>query len=325
MRTLLTGMALLSVGQAHLLLGQSKSANCVAKQYKIVPLPLQPARINDSGEVAGKTDSGQAAVWTERSGLQKIRLPKGFRRAEAVSLNGAGDVVGLATDGDGGRRRAFLYAKGEVTLLPGEPSKAFAMDDTGVIAGESTVHGKAGTYPVLWQKQALVDLGACCGGFASAINQHGQVVGQTYDPQGRYHAFLWDRKSGLRMIGPPDEYSTAVAVNDSGYAAVQVLTQVFLYQEGKLTRLSLSRDSPSQAYAMNNCDVVVGSFGPNSDEQRAFLWERSAGFVDLNQRIQAGSGWTLEVATSINDKGEITGWGDHNRNDDSGFLLVPQW
>ncbi len=321
---LVAGTLLLAVFQVPLLPGQARSTACVAKQYKIVPLPLRPARINSSGQIVGKTDSNQAAVWTERSGLQKIRLPDGFSRSEAVSLNGAGNVVGLATNGDGSRRQAFLYAKGEVILLPGEPSKAFAIDDAGVIAGESTVHGKAGTHPVLWQKQAIVDLGGCCGGFASAINQHGQAVGQTYDQQGRYHAFLWDQKLGLRMIGPHDEYSSAIAINDSGHAAVQVLTQVFLYQEGKLARLDLSRDSPSQAYAMNNCDVVVGSFGPNSDEQRAFLWEKTAGFVDLNQRIPAGSGWTLEVATGINDKGEIVGWGDHKTGDDAGFLLVPQ-
>ncbi len=321
---LLISAALLAVFQAPLLPGQARTTNCVAKQYKIVALPLRPAGINASRQVVGKTDSNQAAWWTEQRGFHKLRLPEGLSHAEAVSLNSAGDIVGLATNGDGSKRRAFLYAKGEVTLLPGEPSKAFAINDAGVIAGESPVHGKAGTRPVLWQKQATVDLGACCGGFASAINQHGQAVGQTYDPQGRYHAFLWDQKLGLRMIGPRDEYSSAIAINDAGHAAVQVLTQVFLYEDGKLTRLDLSRDSPSQAYALNNCDVVVGSFGPNSDEQRAFLWEKTAGFVDLNQRIPAGSGWTLEVATSLNDKGEIVGWGDHKTGDDAGFLLVPQ-
>jgi len=208
--------------------------------------------------------------------------------------------------------------------LPGEPSKAFAIDDAGIIAGESTVHEKAGTQPVLWQKQVIVDLGACCGGFASAINQHGQVVGQIYDREGRYHAFLWEHKTGLRTIGPPEEYSSAVAINEAGHAALQVLSQVFFFQEGKLARLELSREFPSQVYGLNNCDVVVGSFGSNSDEQRAFVWEKTAGFIDLNKRVLSGSGWVLEVATSINDKGEIVGWGDYKTDDNAGFLLVPQ-
>jgi len=316
--------ALFVVSSAQFSMGQTQGAECVAKQYKVVALPLRPSRINESGQVAGRTDSGQAAGWSERDGLHTIALPHGFKNAEAISVNRAGHMVGVATSGDSGRRRAFLYSRGKLIFLPGEPSKAFAINDADLVAGEATIPGKSGTFPVLWKNQAVTDLGACCGGFASAINQKAQAVGNIYDKQGRYHAFLWDRRQGLLAIGPADEYSSAVAINDAGHVAVQVLTQVFLYKEGKLVRLDLSADSPSQAYAMNNCDVVVGSFGPNSDEQRGFLWEKTAGFLDLNTRIAPRSGWTLEVATSINDKGEIVGRGDYKGTDDAGFLLVPQ-
>jgi probable HAF family extracellular repeat protein len=256
--------------------------------------------------------------------LRKIAVPQGFRSAEATSINRAGHVVGVATRGEAGGRQAFLYVGGKLILLPGEPAKAFAISDADLVAGEAAIHGKSGTYPALWKHQAVTGLGGCCGGFASALNQQAQAVGNLYDKQGRYHAFLWDRSQGMQMIGPGEEYSSAVAINDAGHVVVQVLTQVFLYREGKLARLDLSADSPSQAYAMNNCDVVVGAFGPNSDAQRAFLWEKTAGFVDLNPRIAPGSGWRLEVASSINEKGEIAGWGDYKGSDDAGFLLVPE-
>jgi hypothetical protein len=44
----------------------------------------------------------------------------------------------------------------------------------------------------------------------------------------------------------------------------------------------------------------------------------------LNLRIASDSGWILESATSINDRGEIVGRGDYKGQDDAGFLLVPE-
>ncbi|MBZ5597825.1 MAG: hypothetical protein LAN83_05835 [Acidobacteriia bacterium] len=44
----------------------------------------------------------------------------------------------------------------------------------------------------------------------------------------------------------------------------------------------------------------------------------------MNERIAPGSGWKLEAATGINNRGEIVGWGDYKGKEDEGFLLVPQ-
>lgn len=54
------------------------------------------------------------------------------------------------------------------------------------------------------------------------------------------------------------------------------------------------------------------------------MWEETSGFHDLNERIAPGSGWKLEAATGINNRGEIVGWGDYKGKEDEGFLLVPQ-
>jgi hypothetical protein len=96
-----------------------------------------------------------------------------------------------------------------------------------------------------------------------------------------------------------------------------------LYKDGKLVRLDLSAKYPSHAKAINNCDIVVGAFGPFSDAFRAFLWGKNIGFHDLNTLV-ANPEWKLEMATSINNRGEIVGYGDHGSNEDAGFLLVPQ-
>jgi len=49
----------------------------------------------------------------------------------------------------------------------------------------------------------------------------------------------------------------------------------------------------------------------------------------MNSLIPSDSGWTLESATAINDRGEIVGRGDFHRaaqghDDDRGFLLIPR-
>jgi uncharacterized membrane protein len=299
---------------------------CAAgERYRIVAIPLRPYHVNDLGAVAGMTEEHRAALWTEKDGLTKIELPAGFHHAEAVDVNSRGELLGTASTADGGRRQSFMWEAGKLALISGEGAKAAAINRDGDLAGEAKLPGSASTAPVLWKQGAPTALGACCGGRATALNDHGAVAGEAYDKQGRYQAFVWDEKAGLRLIGPADTYSTAPAINDHGHVVVYAFTEgSSLYRDGALTRMELSPHWPSQPRAMNDCDVVVGSFGSNSDESEAFLWDEKSGFHNLNDFIPKNSGWKLEVATSINERGEIVGWGDHSGADDAGFLLVPE-
>ena len=54
----------------------------------------------------------------------------------------------------------------------------------------------------------------------------------------------------------------------------------------------------------------------------AFFYNGSTMF-DLNDITNVPSGWTLEVATGINDKGQICGWGQDSLAHDIGFVLTP--
>ena len=69
--------------------------------------------------------------------------------------------------------------------------------------------------------------------------------------------------------------------------------------------------------------MIVGGVGPFADKSRAFAWEHSNGFVELNARTPAAAGWKLEPATGINNRGEIVGEGHLRGMDDVGFLLEP--
>jgi probable HAF family extracellular repeat protein len=53
----------------------------------------------------------------------------------------------------------------------------------------------------------------------------------------------------------------------------------------------------------------VGGSRIDSTTVHAFLWENAGPMVDLNSLVPPGSGLTLIEAWSINDRGEIAGWG----------------
>jgi hypothetical protein len=164
---------------------------------------------------------------------------------------------------------------------------------------------------------------SCCGGSAKRITAGGDAVGDAYDADGRYYAFLWSAALGLRRIDPADRFSSAVAVNERGHIVIEIPARVLLYADGALTRLELAPKYPSHPHAINECDLVVGSFGPFADAARAFAWQRAAGFMDLNLRLPAGSDWRLATATGVNERGQIVGRGDRGRREGVGFLLVP--
>jgi hypothetical protein len=54
---------------------------------------------------------------------------------------------------------------------------------------------------------------------------------------------------------------------------------------------------------------VGNSYGPN---ERATPWSGGNGPIDLNTLLPANSGWVLNVARGINNKGQIVGTGTIN-------------
>lgn len=309
-----------------LLPAQSSSQSPPAPHYKIVPLPLRPAHISNSGEVAGSMESNRPAVWSTQNGLRRLKPANGFSLGEARASNSKGQVVGSVMTNDESSSRAFLYERGKWVLPSAENSKALAINDVGDVAGQAIVHGKVPSTPVLWSQGTALDLGGCCGGIANALNNRGQVVGHLYDTGGRYRAFLWDQPHGIQFLGPADSFSSAIAINDQGYIILQEFDRgLFLYKNPNTSvQIVTPPKFPAEVRAMNNKNVVVGAYGPFSDANHAFRWDEKNGFVDLNNLIPANSGWKLEAATGINDQGQIVGVGDYKGDDDAGFLLTPE-
>jgi uncharacterized membrane protein len=299
------------------------SRECRSTQYKVLELPFIPSVITSSGVVGGSTELHRAVLWRRKSGLQELIVPEGFHFTESVAIMESGDVVINALDAGVQKHRAFVYSHRSFIALVGNQTWAHGIGPSNIIVGEWLPDGKTTTDAVYWNNNVPQSIGLCCGGTLKAVNKTGDMVGDAYDDQGRYHAFTWSRSNGQRIIGPSDRYSSAVAINDAGHILLQMGRDAYLDDAGNLRRLDLSSKFYNRPQAMNNCDFVVGGYGPNSDKYRAFLWNATAGFQDLNSLVPGDSGWTLKSATAINDRGEIVGRGDLH-HDDRGFLLIPQ-
>jgi probable HAF family extracellular repeat protein len=126
---------------------------------------------------------------------------------------------------------------------------------------------------------------------ALSLNNHGQVVGASAPPGGTSpfdaHAFLWTRETGMRDLGalPGDVASFGSAINDDG-------------------------------------DVVGGSFDADGNS-RAFVW-RNGLMHSLNDPLVAPDSPLLPlIATGINSRGEIVGFGVTDTGDVHAFLATP--
>ena len=292
-------------------------------RYSVIELPFIPKVITSSGVVAGITELHHAVLWRRESGVEELSVPEGFNFTEPVAITKAGDVLIDAFDAKGHKRGAFDYSNHTLVALAGNQTWARGVGAAGTIVGEWVPEGKTTTDAVYWNNAVPHSIGLCCGGMLKAVNERGDMVGDAYDDRGHYHAFSWSPASGQRIIDPADSYSSAVAINSAGHILLQEGSEAYLDDTRHLRHLDLSRKFYNGVQAMNDCDVVVGAYGPDSEHYRAFRWNGTQGFKDLSSFVPAASGWELQSAAAINNRGEIVGSGEL-RGDDRGFLLIPQ-
>src|SRR5262249_37865684 len=156
-----------------------------------------------------------------------------------------------------------------------------------------------------------------------------QVVGTSWnDTDGR--AFLWTSAGGFADLGrlPGFIYAEAKAINASGQVAGEASNDTgpidgFLWTpDGTMTDLGTLPGFPYvQPFAINASTTVVGEVGTGTGSSHAFIWQNGV-VTDLNELIPGGSGWVLNIATGINDSGQITGTATVNRTRRA-FLLTP--
>lgn len=255
----------------------------------------------------------------------------------------------------------FVWRWGHMQALPtlgGNNGFATGANNVGLIVGwaENTVHDPtcdpASTQvlqfkPVVWGPddndiRALPLIGGDTSGAATAINDHGQIIGisgicdQAVGRFSAIHAVLWQNNK-VRDLGNlgVGAWNTPMAINERGVIvgfanvpgggnAGNFNAHAFIWTAiGGMRDLgTLPGDTISEALGINDEGLIVGeSCGTNGC--RAVLWQKG-NIVDLNTRVAPGYGDQLVYANDINDDNAITG---QSVNATSGvsstFLAVP--
>jgi probable HAF family extracellular repeat protein len=247
------------------------------------------------------------AIW-KSGAMTALPTLKGGNNGQAYWTNDQGQTVGIAENGIEDstcsaatpfqvlRFEAVLWqSSGEIRRLRplNGDTVAFAwgINEEGQTIGSSGlcsntalppfVNGPQAPHAVLWEKDGWPrDLGSLVVGgtinIATGINSRGEVAGASQSSGGAPHAFLWTKDKGMLDLGtlPGDSLSAAPC-----------------------------------CHTINNRGQIVGFSIPGPlGSGRAFLWQNGV-MTDLNTLIPKGSPWYLLQALSVNDAGQIVGYG----------------
>lgn len=281
-----------------------------------------PWGINDEGWVSG--GSSQATLFAGR--LRTIKPSNSTARA----VNNSGEIVGsfsLLGSNNCGTTTTHAFRHRDTVNGPisedlgsvanSNYSEAHGINNSGQVVGFARV--QVASAPVKCEDHAflyndsMIDLALFVGmnHYAYDINDRGDIVGEYKTSDGVSHAFLRTNdgvmNQDLPLIGTS---SVARAVNNLGHVVGNYtkngVTQAFLFAGGSLKDLgTLPDDTRSYALDINDKDQIVGYSVSASGVKRAFLYDGA--MTDLSTTTDTASGVKLEIATAINNKGEIVG------------------
>jgi probable HAF family extracellular repeat protein len=309
--------------------------------------------INDSGQIVGAGETGLRdeggpvvqAFFGTKDRIDPL-FPNETGRSSANAINRSGAVAGYKNGS------AFIGGSSpfvDFGLIPGAtPGVGLGLNNGGIVVGYSTGMQTPETGS-LWENSngsyVKRTLGSF-GGFytrATSLNDASQIVGHSQNLDGYDRAFRWNSAGTEPMVdlGVLEGYNSSFAlrINNKGTIIGYSWKTDAFYNEtytaclwglGGVRELKRKDDSStpgtileSKAYGVNDADVVVGTY-LTSGGYRAFIWDGTNEMRDLNSLLPENSGITLMAAFSINNKGEIVGYGRKTGSpNDIAFLLVP--
>jgi len=228
-----------------------------------------------------------------------------------TDVNNQGHVVGWHSPPGSFGSVHFLWTPANGWLdLPGGGLRYVYNNDLGqVVANNYVATGQVET--VLWDNGQSTPLGDLGGAYALPrdLNEAGQVAGDSYTAERKWHAYLWTQEGGMVDLGTlGEDRSRAVGMNDLGWVVGDSLTadganHAFLWTPGDgMVDLGTLGGNYSRAYAVNNSGQVVGASSTSADEDHAFLWTAKGGMVDLGTL-----GGTYSAACDISESGHVIG------------------
>ena len=250
--------------------------------------------IADDGTVAGLEDSMGGTLWPPGGGATSLGLDK---RVNAISASGTpvGWISFTVTNPNPPfnvkfPKHAAWYAGGWIDLAqrPEWDCAVAGVDRAGIrwVGSVFTnVFASGATHAWLFPGRDLHTLTNFATSFALAVNSSTHVVGRVNSGPFSQPMF-WSEATGMRLLNTPGgtPYGSALGINDAGQAVGALGSGAVLW---------------SNVGRTNETNVFLGDLLP------------------------PGSGWTLQAAYSINNRGEIVGYGLSPTGGVNGFCLVP--
>lgn len=230
----------------------------------------------------------------------------GGSNSAAWMINVHGDTVGWAAMANGSHHAFFMTnsSMGEMMDLGtagGTNSEAYCINSNRMVAGYAMMSN--GTMQPILSTNAMLGsssmitmgmggMGAS-GGQTWSIDDMGNTAGMAQMPGGNYHAVV--SGSGGMMGRMNVDLGTLGGTN-------------------------------SIAYCLTHAGTVVGMAQLTNGMTHAFIVTNALSgtvrMMDLNAMIPTNSGWELMEARSMNEAGQIVGWGMHGAHTNA-FLLTP--
>ena len=236
-----------------------------------------------------------------------------------MAINGRGVVTGAFQDGARPFRWSAAHGLQDLGSTPAfpAPSTGRALNDSGVIAGVTTIDNEVTRVFAWTRERGLVDIDTLGSVESSpvAVGAGGEVAGNrlaSWDDGGD-RPFLWTPAGGMRDLGigrgstawinamtPGLHIAGGIGHPDGRQRAMSWTPRSGMRELGTLGgRTSVAR-------AVNARGQVVGFAENGSGAMRAFVWSERSGMVDLNRLLRATPpGMVLDHALAINDRGVI--------------------
>jgi probable HAF family extracellular repeat protein len=212
----------------------------------------------------------------------------------------------------------------DLGTLGGSSSKAFAVNNSGQVAGESDTRDPTSRHPFLYGGGIMKDINPSSPqyyGHAYAINDSGEVAGDYsyYDQGAKIRAFLYSGGSSTNLGTLGGGLSYAYDLNNSGQVAgisstSDNHTHGFLYSGGAMIDIGTLGGAHSYAYGINDSGQVVGQSYTSDLNKRAFLYSNGQ-MTDLGT---LGGGDSC--ASAINNSGQVVGYADTGSSSSHAFL-----
>ena len=270
--------------------------------------------------------------------IQDLGVVPGMTDAVPTDINNKGDVVGISSSGAEKRAAGYKVSQKGLQDIGGLGSRAFALNDVGIVVGDSTFEGSgagaiAASHAAFFKSGIAFDLGTLEGALysrANDINASEQIVGfSSTTLDGPYsRAFVWTGQGGMSDLGTlGGAFAQANSINDAGVvtgwsqtatANLMAQTHAFVYQlwaPGPGSPLPPMRDLGTlggfNSYGMciNASNHVAGysDISRNDNRFHAFL-HNGEKMLDLGSLAANTPKGDYSVALGINSSDQVVGY-----------------